>query len=159
MYNTIEEYAEAMSQLLFEMRIESDFITEDVPEEYLNKIVDDPKHQVLIKKRIYDNVLEDAKRSPDNHKFEGEFGYNTDTYDFAHAVDAYVEELYEAERQARLKKKWKVWVEIERIETDPEDPMSEDYIDEECPIGISYCDSLEEAVELQKGIEQMFGTI
>lgn len=156
MYNTIEEYAEAMSTLLFEMRIESEYCNEEVSEEYFNKIVDDPEHMVLIKKRIYENVHNDVKQCPDNHKFEGEFGYNANTYDFAHAVDAYVEELHEKQRQARLKKKWKVWVEVERIETDEEDGM-EDYIDEECPVGIAYCDSLEAANYLQNEIQKAFG--
>jgi len=56
-------------------------------------------------------------------------------------------------------KKYKVWVEVERIETNPDDSMEEDYIDEECPVGITYCDSLEEATELQEAIRVQFGTI
>jgi len=158
MYNTVEEYALAMSALLFEMRIESEYCNEDVSLEYFNKIVDDPEHQVLIKKRIYENVLEAVQQCPNEHKFEGEFGYNANTYDYAQAVDNYVEELHEAERQARLKVRYKVWIEIERIETDPEDG-DESYSDEECPVGISYCTTLEEAVELQNEIEKTFGTI
>jgi len=158
MYNTIEEYALAMSILLFEMRIESDVPNEDVPEEYFNKIVDDREHSILIKNRIYENVLADAKQCPDNHKFDGEFGYNHNTYDFAMAVDAYVEELHETERQARLIKKWKIWVEVERIETDPE-TGDEDYIDEEIPFGIAYCDSLEAALKLREEINVSHGEI
>jgi len=158
MYNTIEEYALAMSVLLFEMRIESEYCNEEVSEEYFNKIVDDPEHMVLIKKRIYDNVLEGVQQCPNEHMFDGELGYNANTYDYAQAVDNYVEELYEAERQARLIKKYKVWVEIERIETDNE-TGDEDYFDEECPVGITYCTTLEEAVALQQEIEKTFGEI
>jgi len=158
MYNTIEEYALAMSVLLFEMRIESEYCNEEVSEEYFNKIVDDPEHMVLIKKRIYDNVLEGVQQCPNEHMFDGELGYNANTYDYAQAVDNYVEELYEAERQARLIVKYKVWVEIERIETDPEDG-EESYSDCEFPESIAYRETFEDATQLQQDIVKTFGEI
>ena len=53
--------------------------------------------------------------------------------------------------------KYKVWIEIERIDDFGTD--DETYTDEECPIGVAYCDTLEEAVELQEIIENRFGRI
>lgn len=53
--------------------------------------------------------------------------------------------------------KFKVWVEIERIETDEED--NETYHDEECPVGIAYRESIEDAVNLQTLINNTFGEI
>ena len=175
-----EKFASDMAQLLFEMRIESSYHygndCEPVPDEYALKIIDDPKHIPLIKKRIYNSVLENVTRSPESFRGREEFEdpdgyyYTADTYDHAFAVDGYLDELYEAEcearekaeeaeRQARVKVKFKVWVEVERIETDPENEMYEDYFDEECPVGISYVDTLEEAVELQEQIATVFGNI
>jgi hypothetical protein len=53
--------------------------------------------------------------------------------------------------------KYKVWIEIERIENvGTED---EDYIDEIMPLGIAYCDSLEDAIELREQINSTFGEI
>lgn len=174
MYKTNEDYATAMSELLFQMRIEENIPygneCEYVPTEFAEKIIDDPKHIVLIKKRIYENVLADVNLSPQKftNKY-GKLGYTIDTYDHAFSVDAYVDEawteqqealeaLEEDQRQARLKVRYKVWVEVERIETDEQED-TEDYFDEECPVGISYCTTLEEAVELQKEIEKTFGDI
>lgn len=53
---------------------------------------------------------------------------------------------------------YKVWVEIERIELD-EDGNDISYSDEECPIGIAYRGTLQEAVQLQELIENSFGEI
>ena len=54
--------------------------------------------------------------------------------------------------------KFKIWVEIERIETD-DNGIEVNYIDEECPIGVAYRDSIEDAVELQNEINATFGEI
>jgi hypothetical protein len=53
--------------------------------------------------------------------------------------------------------RYKVWVEIERIETDEEG--NETYHDEECPIGIAYRETIQDAVTLQNLINQVFGEI
>lgn len=53
--------------------------------------------------------------------------------------------------------KYKIWVEIERIENYGED--DETYVDEECPISIGYRDTIEDAVALQADIEKVFGEI
>ena len=53
--------------------------------------------------------------------------------------------------------RYKIWVEVERIETD--DNGEETYHDEDSPIGIAYRDSIEDAVELQNEINSTFGEI
>jgi hypothetical protein len=53
--------------------------------------------------------------------------------------------------------KYKVWIEVEKIITDDENDM-EDYEDMECPVGVSYVDTLVEAVDLQNEIQKAFGT-
>jgi hypothetical protein len=47
--------------------------------------------------------------------------------------------------------KYKIWVEIERIDNAG--------TDDECPVGIAYRDTLEDAVELQNAIDKFFGEI
>lgn len=54
--------------------------------------------------------------------------------------------------------RYKVWVEIERIEIDPE-TGNEEYFDEDNPIGIAYRDDIEDAVILQNVINNTFGEI
>jgi hypothetical protein len=50
-----------------------------------------------------------------------EFVYSGDIYDHAYSVDRYIEELYDEVRKARLKVRYVVRLEVERIEHDPED--------------------------------------
>ena len=56
-----------------------------------------------------------------------------------------------------MAKKFKVWIEIERIDDHGTD--DESYTDEDCPISIAYRDTLEEAVELQESIEKTFSEL
>ena len=53
--------------------------------------------------------------------------------------------------------KYKIWIEIERIDDFGTD--DESYSDEECPIGVAYRDTLEDAVKLQETIEMTFGEV
>lgn len=53
--------------------------------------------------------------------------------------------------------KYKIWVEIERIENYGTD--DETYVEEECPVSIAYRDTLEDATALQNEIENVFGEI
>lgn len=158
------KFAKEMSELLFEMRVESDIPygndCELPPQDWAEKIIDDPEHIPLIKARIEKSILNTVTAYPDTYwnGIEGEYRYITDTYDHAFCVDGYLDELYETQRQARLQKKWKVWVEIERYEYDPE-TGDEDYIDEMMPFGIKYCDSLEEAIRIREQINDAFGEI
>ena len=53
--------------------------------------------------------------------------------------------------------KYKIWVEIERWETD--ENGNETYHDEENPIGLAYRETIEEAIELQNAINSTYGEI
>jgi len=53
--------------------------------------------------------------------------------------------------------KFKIWIEIERIDNVATD--DEIYTNEDCPIGIAYRDTITEAVELQEEINDSFGEI
>ena len=53
--------------------------------------------------------------------------------------------------------KYKIWVEIERIDNFGTD--DEEYSDTEFPVGIAYRDTFEDAEELQQQIENTFGEI
>jgi hypothetical protein len=55
------------------------------------------------------------------------------------------------------KTKYKVWIEIERIDNFGTD--DESYSDEECPVAIGYRDTLKEAVDLQESILNERGEI
>ena len=108
MYKTQIEFAIAMSVLLFEMRIESDTPYGDndnpVPQDFAEKIIDDPDHIVLIKKRIQDSIMEHLELSPkdyttrdDHHPDRMYWSYCTDVYDHAMAIDAYLDEQHDKE--------------------------------------------------------------
>ena len=160
------EFAKEQAQLLFEMRIEDNRIVdnlecEDVPEKFINQIVDDPEHaekiKALIEKRILEHILQ-----YDCTDAAGNLIVTEDVYDCWFEADHYIHNLWEeqeeAARKARIKTKFKVWIEVERIETDDEN-NDEDYSDMACPVGVSHVDTLEEAVELQNQIVTTFGTI
>lgn len=53
--------------------------------------------------------------------------------------------------------KYKIWIEIERIENAGTD--DEDYIDEEIPFGVAYRDTIGDALELREEINKVFGEI
>jgi len=53
--------------------------------------------------------------------------------------------------------KYKIWIEIERIDDYGTD--NESYTNEECPIGVAYRDNLEDAVALQEEIERTYGEL
>jgi hypothetical protein len=53
--------------------------------------------------------------------------------------------------------KFKIWIEIERIDNVGTD--NETFINEDCPIGIAYRDNIIDAVALQEEINQKFGEI
>ena len=106
MYKTKEEFAVAMSELLFEMR-DNDFDGCDhedingkpIPEEFYNKILRDPVQQTIIKERIRMSVLEHVTRDPNYFtQPDGGFAYTApDTYDHSYQMDAHVEQMHEIE--------------------------------------------------------------
>lgn len=159
-------FAQRMSELLYEMRIEDlennlDVDnTLDFDEEFMNKILEDKGHVALIKDSIRTSIIAKLLDFPEtyfNHEIN-DYEYKTDTYDHAFLMDVYIQNIWEEQHQARLKKRWKVWIEIERHELDPE-TGDEDFIDEETPFGIAYRDSLEDALKLREEINKSFGEI
>lgn len=157
-----EDFAKRMSNELFIMRAESDFIcAEQIPDEFITKIVDDPIHIKNVKDIIHNAVILDVLLNPDDYVTddEGNFIYSHDEcYDYCYHLDNYIEAQFNNEREARLKVRYKLWVEIERIEFDPE-TNEETYHDMECPIAIAYRDNLQDAVNLQLLIENNFSEI
>ena len=154
-----EDFAQRMSNELFIMRAEDDFTCgESIPDTYRDKILDDPEHIAKMKKLIYDAVLEGVTECPQLYKTdeEGNFIYSSDCYDYCFTVDNYIQDLFDAERDARLVIKYKIWVEIERIEYDPE-TQEEEYLETDSPMGICYRRSMEDAVAVQTEIANAFG--
>lgn len=155
------KFAERMSEQLYEMR------SEDLPdgtvtfdEKFLNETLDNPEHVKNIKLWIERSIIAKLGEDPTAYLNDDgdDYEYKYDTYDHAYLMDEYIQQQYDDKREARLEKKWKVWIEIERIETDPE-TGDEDYIDEEIPFGIAYTDSLEDAIKLREEINKNFGEI
>jgi len=72
--------------------------------------------------------------------------------------EGYNGDLTPAAPAVKPTEKFKVWIEIERIGLD-ENGDEETYSDEECPIGIGYRDTLQEARVLRDTIETNFGEI
>ena len=153
-------FAKAMSELLFTMRNESDANVDDVSKERADAIAADPVHITEIKLRIFKHVYEDVCNFPQNFQINeetGEYEYTTDVYDYGFSYDNYIENLVEKERQSKLKTKYKVWIEVERIDTDEEG--NEEYSDCDFPVGIAYVDTFEEAQALQQNIANIFGEL
>lgn len=157
-----EDFARRMSDEIFTMRVESDFLgAEQTPEEFINKIIENPEHIKGIKKLIYDNVLIDVTENPDWFVTDkdGDYQYSYDAcYDYCYLVDGYIETQYENVREARLKVRYKIWVEVERIEYDPE-TGEESYSDTDFPESIAYRETFEDAAALQQQIVQVYGEI
>jgi len=173
MYNTREEFAVAMSEQLFKMRIEdsSPYGDDDnpVPMDYAHKIVDNPAHILLIKKRIRDSVITAMCKNLSLYRdrYNG-FVYTTDVYDHAFAVDAYVDELYTAEqqaledleedqRQARLIVKYVLRIEVERVESDPETGETE-YHETDTGALVGDIDTYEEAQKVAQRLTELISS-
>jgi len=108
--NKIEEFAVAMSVLLYEMRIESDIMNtlvtpttnNEVPASYVNLIIDDDEHAHKIRHLIKNDIINYLEQCPDDWKDDkGEYEYQTDVYDYSGHVDSYVEQLYEDTKETK----------------------------------------------------------
>lgn len=155
------KFAERMSEQLYEMR------SEDLPdatvtfdEKFLNETLDNPEHVKNIKLWIERSIIAKLGAEPNAYLNDtgDDYEYKYDTYNHAYLMDEYIQQQYDDKREARLEKKWKISIEIERIETDLE-TGDEDYYEEEIPFGIKYCDSLEDAIKLREEINKNFGEI
>ncbi len=98
---TDEEYfARTNAEIIYQMRIEGTFLyeNEDIPEEYIKSIVDDPEHAKKIKAIISANILKDVTNHPDNFSKDarGHFTYDATMYDYGFAIDDYCEKQFKA---------------------------------------------------------------
>lgn len=99
-----EKFAKDMSVLLYEMRIEdingtilTDSQNEQIPVDFIDKIIDDPKHADIVKTLIYESVLDAVKAAPRTFmNAESHYEYTSDCYDHAYLVDSYVQAKYES---------------------------------------------------------------
>lgn len=98
----INKFAIKMSKLLFEMRSEDSFCSQlqtesgdEVPEEFLNKTLDDKKHIKIMKSKIAMNIITHLTTNPNDFiGDDGEYHYTSELYDFSYYVDTYIENLY-----------------------------------------------------------------
>ena len=157
-------FAQRMAQLLFEMRIEQDMPygneCEPVPQEWGDKIVDDPEHMVLIKNRIRDSILESLEVDPMRffNTEKGDYEYHTDTFDHAFCVDGYLDELYEKQRKARIKTRYVVRLEVEKIEYDPE-TGEEDFLETDSGETAGNFKNYEDALKAQSSASNLIKEI
>jgi len=102
----IKEFANAMSELLFDMRaddvnsinLSTPNTDELVPENYVNMIIDSNVHISKMKSLIKNDIINHLTQCSDDFKNEkGEYHYTPDVFDFAYAVDSYIEQQYEDE--------------------------------------------------------------
>lgn len=99
-----QKFAIAMSVLLFDMRSEdlnNNLLFDDdgnqIPVDYIDAILDKPKHQEVMKEKIRMSVLEHVTRCPNqyNQDDQGEFHYTAPhTYDHAYVMDEYIQDRY-----------------------------------------------------------------
>lgn len=100
-----QTFALAMSEQLYQMRVEdlsggSIILTDDseqIPQDFIEKIIDDSVHIAQMKKRIHNSIF--SAITDDNRLYYtelGEYQYNSDTYDHAYVIDEYVQEMYES---------------------------------------------------------------
>jgi hypothetical protein len=105
--NKFEKFAIAMSDLLWDLRVEDinnsmlfDSEGEQIPVDFIDGILDDETHKKAIVEKIRMSVLEDVTARPTAYilKRTGkteEYVYSTDVYDHSYVVDSYVQERYE----------------------------------------------------------------
>lgn len=102
--NKIENFAIAMSDLLFTMRIEDSFFSELttpntnvlIPEDFKDNIVNKDIHIKKMKSLIKNDIVGYLTQYPNNYKNEkGVYEYQPNVYDHSTYVDTYVEQLYE----------------------------------------------------------------
>ena len=106
--NKYEDFALRMSELLFDMRYDdingvslTAFDDEiQIPEDYIDKVLDNEKHCTAIKEQIRLSVLLSVETDPRRYNIDGEghFQYTApDTYDHAYIMDNYISDQYEKE--------------------------------------------------------------
>ena len=162
---TIEQkFAKEMSDLVYDKWTKSKYFNQTVnkvSDVFANNIIDNPKHSMIIRGIMYDTILADVTANPNAFEKEDknmEFRYSPEVFEYGKHVNSYIADLYEKERWQRIKTKYKVWIEIERIEYDPK-TEDEEYFDEDNPIAVAYRDNIEEALTLQNDIVNAFNEL
>jgi len=109
--NKYEDFAQRMSEELFQMRLEdiscalslTAFNNEvEIPDSYVDKVLEDEQHCTAIKEQIRLSVLLSVQTDPRKYKEvkslkdgSTKFVYSSDTYDHAYIMDNYIEDQYE----------------------------------------------------------------
>lgn len=110
MNEKIEKFAEAMSDLLFDMRaddLSANFLRTPntdtlVPLDFINKVVDEQQHIVKMKTLIKNDIISHLTQCPSVFTDDkGEYHYTPDVYDFSYVMDTYVEQLYEDQNETK----------------------------------------------------------
>ena len=97
--NKEERFAEAMSELLYDMRNEdlaNTIVLDDdgnqIPVDFIDGILEDDKHQKLVKDKIRETIMNTFawNKNSFNKDEEGEYVYTApDTYDYAYVIDEF----------------------------------------------------------------------
>lgn len=148
-----EDFANKMSELLFDMRSDdigmSEVTTDDdrnVPESYVDKVLDDNKHCTAIKELIRLSVLESVTNRPNQYLKDnnGNFEYTAPhTYDHTYAMDNYIADQYMKDNPVMAYRyvcdhcgsdnvTTKVWVKPNKNFEIPDEIFSEDLNDNFC---------------------------
>lgn len=107
-----EKFAQAMSELLFEMRGE-DLVnmilfadpddSQQIPVDFVDSIMDEDVHIAAIKERLRVELLVAVMQCPTYFKQDDNgYLYTTKVYDYAYMVDVYIKEQYEEEEKQNL---------------------------------------------------------
>jgi len=105
-----EKFAIAMSELLFDMRNEdlaNTIVLDDdgnqIPVDFIDKILEDDNHQKVMKEKIRETIMNTFAWNPNsfNKDDEGNYVYTApNTYDYAYFIDDYIQAMY-ADTQTR----------------------------------------------------------
>jgi hypothetical protein len=91
-----EEFARQNAENIFQIHIEGTCLFDEesnggMPRDYIEKIVDDPLHMLIIKDQIRRDILNDLRVNPDNFDRDenGKLTYDATMYDYGFAIEEY----------------------------------------------------------------------
>ena len=98
----VNEFANKMSELLYEMRIEDlqgSTVTDGddnwIDIEFVNSVIDNPDHAAVMTRLIRESIVKTIKQQPSIYTNDrGEYEYQSDTYDHAYVIDTYVSDQF-----------------------------------------------------------------
>jgi len=86
-----EEFARENAQNIFEIKIEGEFLyeSEDMPKEFIEKIVDDSYHADIIKAKMRQAILEDLEKNPNEFQRDenGKLTYDAEMMDYGYVIN------------------------------------------------------------------------